>query len=164
MAGDIFLQATDIEGESTDDQHAGQIEIESFHWGASMPVAPRSTAGSATQEKVSVSDLTVVKKTDAATPAIFSSCCKGTHIGEVILSVNRADGSGGKVEYLKYTLTDVIISRFETSGAEAGGLPMETLCLSPASWKIEYIPTDPTSGEGKGAKTSGWDMSLNKPL
>lgn len=164
MAGDIFLKATDIEGESTDDVHGGEIEVGSFSWGAHMPVSPRSTAGSATQEKVSISDLTIMKKTDAASPAIFKATCQGTHIAEVILSVNRADGKGGKVEYLKYTLTDSVISRYETHGADEGGLPMETVCFSPASWKMEYVPTDPATAEGKGAKTSGWDLALNKPL
>jgi len=164
MAGDIYMKATDIEGESTDDAHAGEVEITSFHWGASMSVSPRSTAGSATQEKVNISDLTVFKRTDSATPAIFKSTCQGTHIPEVVISINRADGKGGKVEYLKYTLTDVVFSRFETNGADEGGLPTESICLSPASWKIEYVPTDPATGEGKGAKTAGWDLALNKPV
>ncbi len=36
MAVDMFLKITDVKGESKDKSHPGEIEIESFSWGATQ--------------------------------------------------------------------------------------------------------------------------------
>jgi len=164
MAGDIFLKLSDIEGECTDKSHEKEMEIESFSWGASQAVSPRSTAGSATQERVNISELMVVKKVDAASPDIFKACCHGKPLAEAVLSINRADGKGSKVDYLTYKLAQVIISRYDTSGADQQGLPTETLCLNASSWTIEYKPTDQATGDAMGAKAAGWDLAKSEPI
>lgn len=164
MAGDVYLKLTDHDGESTDSAHKGEIEILSYSAGVSMPVSTRSTSGSATVEKASLSDLSLTKLTDASSAALFKSSCQGSHIKEAILSVNRADGKGGKVEYLKYTLGDVVISSYQVSGSDGGGVPVESFALNFANIKIEYKPTDPATGEAKGSKSGGWDVAANKPL
>ncbi|HXH53388.1 MAG TPA: type VI secretion system tube protein Hcp [Sphingomicrobium sp.] len=56
VAADYFLKLGDIKGESADKGHKGEIEVQSWSWGATNP-------GSA---KVSVSDLSFTGKRDSA--------------------------------------------------------------------------------------------------
>jgi type VI secretion system secreted protein Hcp len=163
MAADVFLKLTGIPGDSTDAKHKSEIEVLSFSSGVSMPLGPRSFSGSAPNERASLSDLNITKVVDSSSAALFKAVCTGQHIGEAVLSVNRADGKGGKVEYLKYTLSDVVISSYQASGSDGSGLPVESVSLNYAKFQIAYTVTDQT-GAPKGAKMAGWDVALNKPV
>jgi type VI secretion system secreted protein Hcp len=164
MAADFYLKITGIDGESTDSAHKGEIEVLSFSSGVTMPISPNSTAGSKTRERANLSDLTITKVVDSASPALFKAVCAGTHLTEAILSVNRADGNGNKVEYLKYTLNDVVLSNYQAAGADGNGMPIENVSINFNKFKIEYKPTDPAKGSAMGAKMAGWDVMLNKPM
>lgn len=163
MAADVFLKLTGIQGDSTDSKHANEIEVVSFSSGVAMALGPRSFSGSAPNERASFSDLNITKVVDSASPFLFKAVCTGQHIAEAVLSVNRADGKGGKVEYLKYTLTDVVMANYQASGSDGSGLPVESFALNYAKIQIAFTPTDAT-GAGKGAKLAGWDVALNKPV
>src|SRR5436309_4100688 len=86
-----------VKGESTDDVYKskGAFEIYSFSLGASNPV----TIGSATEGsgggKVSISSFNVMKKTDAASAALFRACCDGSHFTAAHVVLRK---SGGKEE------------------------------------------------------------------
>jgi len=164
MGSDMYLKMTGIEGESTDSVHKKEIEILSFSSGVSMAVSPNSNAGFKTKERASLSDLSITKVIDAASPAIFKAVCAGQPIQEVVLSVNRADGNGGKVEYLRYTLNDAIFSNYQASGSDSAGMPTELLSIHYSKFKIEYKPTDSAKGMAQGAKVAGWNATENKPL
>ncbi len=45
MAVDMFLKITDVKGESKDKSHPGEVEIESFSWGATSSVRRRTGLG-----------------------------------------------------------------------------------------------------------------------
>src|SRR6267142_95575 len=96
MPADAYLKMTDLEGESTAANHEGEIELLAFSLGVSMPVGPRSTAGSAATSKASAQ--------------LVLSTAQGAQFKEAVISVNRTDGAGGQVEYVQYKMTDVIIS------------------------------------------------------
>ena len=163
MAADVFLKMTGIQGDSTDSKHKNEIEVLSFSSGVSMPLGSRSFSGSAPNERASLSDLSITKVVDSSSPALFKAVCGGQHIAEAVLSVNRSDGKGGKVEYLKYTLKDVVVSNYQASGSDGSGLPVESFALNYAQIQIAYTVTDQT-GAPKGAKMAGWDVALNKPV
>src|SRR5258707_11169961 len=112
MAFDTFLYfdpASDpkVEGESQDSVYKDKkaMEIYSFSFGASNPV----TIGSATEGsgagKVSISSFNIMKKTDNASPSLFTACCKGTHFPTVTVVLRKAGGS--QLEYLKYIFSEV---------------------------------------------------------
>ena len=42
---DYFLKIDGIEGESSDDKHKGEIEVESFSWGATQAGSPGPGGG-----------------------------------------------------------------------------------------------------------------------
>jgi type VI secretion system secreted protein Hcp len=162
MPADFYLKLGDIEGDSTVSGHEGQIELMSVNMGASMPIGSRSSGGSATTGKVSLSDLSVVKQTDKASTKLFLACCSGTHYDEAVISINRPDGQGNLVEYANWTLEDVVVSSF-THGAAGSDMPVENISLNFGKITFTYTPTDPGTAASQGSLTSGWDVSLNKP-
>ena len=162
MPADFYLKIGDIEGDSTVSGHEGQIEIMSLTLGASMPIGSRSSGGSATTAKVSLSDVSLVKQTDKASTALFGACCAGTHYNEAVISINRPDGQGNLVEYANWTLSDVVISSF-THGASGDDMPVENISLNYGSITFTYTPTDPATAASQGSLTAGWDVSTNKP-
>jgi type VI secretion system secreted protein Hcp len=162
MAADAYLKLTGIPGDSTDAKHKNEIEVLSFSSGVSMPLGPRSFSGSAPNERASLSDLNITKVVDSSSTALFKAVCTGQHIDEAVLSVNRADGTGKeKTEYLKYVLTDVVVSNYQASGSDGSGLPVESFSLNFATIQISYTVTDQT-GAPKGAKMAGWDVSKHQ--
>ena len=115
MAVDAFLKIDKIDGESTDDKHAKWIEILSFSVGMSQPASAASGTGGRTAERVNISDLSVMKVVDAASPTLALACCDGRHIPKINIEVCEA--SGDKHKYLEYELEDVIISSYQPSGS-----------------------------------------------
>lgn len=162
MPADFYLKIGDIEGDSTVSGHEGQIELMSVNLGANMPIGSRSSGGSATTGKVSLSDVSVVKQTDKASTKLFLACCSGTHYDQAVISINRPDGQGNLVEYANWTLEDVVVSSY-THGAAGTDVPVENLSLNFGKITFTYTPTDPATAASQGSLTSGWDVSLNKP-
>jgi len=163
MASAMFLKITgpDVKGESTDSAHKDEIELMSISHGVSMQVGPRSTAGSATTEKSTHADLTVMKAVDKATPEIQKGICQGAHYNQAVIQINKADGKGGLIPYLTYTLNDVVISSSSIGAADGGGLATESLSLNYSKIKWEYVPTNPADGTAMGTVPFTWDVGKN---
>jgi type VI secretion system secreted protein Hcp len=164
MPGAMFLKITgpDVKGESTADGHKDEIEITSFSQGVSMATTPASTSGSRTAERASFHDVTVTKMVDKSTPELAKGVSQGTTYGEMVISIARADGAGGMVQYLKYTLNDVVISSLQVSGADGGGLANEAATFSYGKIKWEYTATDPAKGGAQGTVPFTFDVGANK--
>ncbi|HET7730766.1 MAG TPA: type VI secretion system tube protein Hcp [Usitatibacter sp.] len=131
-AVDAFLKIDGIDGESTDPQHPGHIAIESWSFGATQTLSS-STTGRA-GGKSCLTDLSLVKYVDKASPLLLSATMTGMHIPTAVISVRKA-GEGQK-DYLIYTLTDVLVS--SVSQAAGGDVPMESVSFNFGSLKIKY--------------------------
>ena len=70
MATDAFLKIDGIDGESTDKKHKNWIEILSYSHGMSQPSSIASGTGGLTAERVSMSDFSVMKVLDKASPTL----------------------------------------------------------------------------------------------
>lgn len=116
-AVDMFLKLDGVDGESADDKHKSEIELESWSWGATNAGTAASGGGSGSG-KVKVADFVVTKHIDKASPKLMEACNTGKHIGKAILTCRKA--GGGQNEYLKVTLSDVLVSGFTTTGCPAG--------------------------------------------
>ncbi len=138
---DYFLKLDGIEGESTDSQHKGWIEIDSFSWGVSNTQSSATGGGGA--GKVSVSDIVVTKSTDSTSPLLFERCVRGSHIKTGTLACRKAGGTqmelrkagGTQMEFLTLNLTDVDLTAVTENGGR-NGLPTETLSLAFAQVSI----------------------------
>jgi type VI secretion system secreted protein Hcp len=160
MATDFFLKIKDIPGESTDDKHKGEIEIESWSWGASN-MGTMGRGGGGGSGKADFSDITISKYADKATPLLLKAVAMGQHITNMLLTCRKASGAGGQVEYLKVTLEDVMISSYTSSASTGNPIPSETVGLNYAKIKYEYAPQ---KGDGslEGFIPAAYDRHANK--
>lgn len=110
-AADFFLELDGIKGESSDERHAGTIEIESFSWGASNPDGSATGGGTG---NVSFQDMTVTTKISKASPVLMLHCADGKHIAKAKLFVRKSGGD--QQEYYTIVLEDVYITSVKQTG------------------------------------------------
>jgi type VI secretion system secreted protein Hcp len=163
MAFDAFLKIAGIDGESTDAAHTAWIEILSFHHGlAQSSVGTQASAhGAYTSGRVDMSDFTVVKSIDKASPLLALACCKGDHVDDVTVELCRAGGD--KQKYMEYKLVDVLVASVRPGGSSKGeGLPLEEVAFRFGKINWTYIPLD-DKGQPQGQVPAGWDLEGNVP-
>ena len=158
---DYFLKIDGVPGESTDDKHKGELDIESFSWGETNSGTAGHGGGSGAG-KVAPGDFTVTKRMDKSSPVLFIACATGQHFKEVNFTARKA--GGGQQEYLKVKMEEVLVSSYQTSGAPgSGGLVYETLSLNFAKLSVAYKEQKPDGTLGGEAKQA-YDFAANKKL
>lgn len=157
-AVDYFLKIDGIAGESQDSKHKGEIELESFSWGASQAVRPGGGGGAG---KVEMQDFYFVMSVNKASPKLFLACASGQHLKHAILTARKA--GKGQQEFLLYKFTDVLISSYQTSAAGDEILPIDQVSFDFARIEMEFRPQKPDGSLGPPEK-AGWDVKKNKPL
>jgi type VI secretion system secreted protein Hcp len=158
MAQDIFLKIAGIDGESQDSGHKNEIDISSWNWQVLQESNMHQGSGGGSG-KATVRDLNVVHNVDRSSPNLMKYCLTGKHIAEAKLTVRKAGGS--PLEYLKITMTDVVITNVQPAGASTDEVIREQVSLSFAKVKQEYTVQNQQGGSG-GAVTAGFDIKLNK--
>jgi len=150
---DYFLKVDGIEGDSGDGKHKAEIEIRSFAWAAS---------GGCGAGKCRMQDLVMTMEHGKAAPKLLSALASGDHIKSAVLTARKA--GGGQQDYLKFTLSDVVVTRFQHGGSKANQLPvLDQLGLSFAKFEVEY-KEQKSDGTLGGAVKSGWDLKGNKKV
>ena len=160
MASDMFIKIGDIKGESQDDKYKGSdgwINIMSFSWGISNS-SDTHTGGGGGVGKASFSDLSVMKSVDLASPKLALLCANGKHIADSFLVVRK---QGEKpLEYYKIKMSEGLISSFQHSGSDGGGLPTESISLNFAKIEFDYKMQNPDGSAGSGDEFK-WDIAKN---
>ena len=160
MTSTIFCKIDGIAGESTDANHAGEMELLSFNHGVSQPrSAAASTAGGATAGRCNHTDFSIAKTMDSSSPVLNATCCTGKHIASVVVTLRRADGDKS-IPYMVYKLTDVVISSVSVGGS-SDGVPTETVTFNYAKIEWEYSKQDRKAGTAKGKTAGSWDLAKN---
>jgi type VI secretion system secreted protein Hcp len=159
-ASNYLLEIDGIKGESQDNKHPGTIVVESFSFGESQTT--HSSGGGGGAGKVKFHDISVKKQVDSASPSLFQHCATGEHIKKAVLYVRKAGGS--QTEYLKITLTDVLVSSYNVgSQAPKGAGETESITLNFAKIQQTYTPTN-ANGTPGAAQVAGWDVKANKKI
>ena len=130
MAVDVFLKIKGIPGESRDVKYKESIEIQSFSWGMS-PVADET--------KLAVSDFSLAKQVDKASPTLMIHCARKTPVENASLHVRQAGDNGG-FEFLTYELTRVYVSSYQQGGSSGDTVPVEEFSLNYEQIKQTYTP------------------------
>jgi type VI secretion system secreted protein Hcp len=157
MAVDMFLKLGEIKGESKDKTHAGEIDVLAWSWGASNS-GTAHVGGGAGAGKVNVQDLSFTKYVDKSSPDIFLNCCNGAHIPTAVLVVRKAGTT--PLEYMKITMTDVMITSVSGGGSGGEDRLTENVTLNFAKVKVAYVEQTATGGAGDKPET-GWDIQAN---
>jgi type VI secretion system secreted protein Hcp len=168
MAFDTYMIIDDaavVKGEATAKgltPAAGWFEIFSFSWGASNPTTVGTGATGLAAGKVSVSSFNVMKKTENASPLLFSACCAGQHYKTAKVVMRKATGTdGGQQIFLEYDFSDVMVESIQWSGSSGGDdTPTESLSFAFAKVEIKYSLQDTVKGTMKAGNQASWDLTL----
>lgn len=164
MAIDYFLKLSGIQGESTSTSHQGEIDVESWSWGVTaVRPAGGGGGGGGAAGRVQPRDLVFSARTSRATPPLLLACATGRHLPEAVLTGVRAGSA--QQEFLRYRLTDVQVTSFETGASEAtaGGGPTDQVALAFRTLEVEYRLFT-ASGTTGPPVTAGFDFRTNTPL
>ena len=161
MAADFYLQIDGIKGESTDSTHQGWIEVTTVDWSIAQPKsATASTGGGHTAERAELSEISISKLVDLASPILMQTCAAGKTIPKVKIEMQRADGQGEPIKYFEVELENVLIGHIAPS-FNAGGFPSESLGLKFSKVKWKYCQQKIGGGAG-GNTAGGWDLATNR--
>ncbi len=154
----MFLKIDGIEGESADSTHKGEMQIQSYSFGASN-AGSSSLGGGAGSGKVSMQDFHFVIDYGKHSPKLMEACATGAHIAKATLTCRKAGGD--KMEFLKITFSDVLISSYQTGGSGGGGdLPMDQCSFNFTKIEKEY-KEQKADGSLGGTIKSGYDLKQN---
>jgi type VI secretion system secreted protein Hcp len=161
-AVDYFLKIDTIEGESQDHKHKGEIDIESWSWGATNVGHHLSATGGHGAGKVSMQDLHCVMVVNKASPKVMAACAGGQHIKNATLTCRKAGKD--QQEYLKIKLTDVFVTSYQTGGSGGDAIvPVDQFSINFSKIDYEYKEQKPDGTLG-GAVKAGWDVGGNKAI
>jgi type VI secretion system secreted protein Hcp len=153
---DYFLDLGDIKGESIDEKHKDQIKVESFSWGGSQHTTVAGSGGSGAG-KVSLSDFSIMKVMDKATPKLLTAMCAGTHIAKGTLYASKAGSKGD--EYLKVEFDELFVTSLQLSASSE--VPMESVSFSYNKASMTYKVQDETGQLTAGGEWT-YDLKANK--
>jgi type VI secretion system secreted protein Hcp len=160
MAMDMFIKIGDLKGESEDKTHKDSVDVLAWSWGLSQSGTTHIGQGSGAG-KVNVQDLSFTKYIDVSSPELMLACCNGKHFPEAKLTVRKAGET--PLEYLKITMTDVMVASVSTGGSGGEDKLTENVTLNFGKVKVEYVEQTKTGGQG-AKPTMGWDIAANVKL
>jgi type VI secretion system secreted protein Hcp len=161
VAVDYFLKIDGIAGESTDSKHKDEIDVLAWSWGESNPVH-HSGGGGSGGGKVQMHDFNFTAGFSKASPQLMLACASGKHLKSAVLSARRS--GKGQQEFLTFSLSDVLVSSYQTGGAEAGEVfPLDSVSLNFSKIQVEY-KEQKASGKAGGSIKVGWDVKQGKQL
>ena len=159
MAIDYFLRIDGVPGESVDAKHKGEIDVESWSWGEAHPVPPGGGGSGSGTGKVQVQDFNFTAKVSTASPNLMLACASGKHFKSAVLTARKAGKS--QQDFLTFSLSDVLVSAYQTGGAEGEVVPGDSVSLNFAKIQVEYKQQNPDGSLGASIK-AGWDVKQNK--
>jgi type VI secretion system secreted protein Hcp len=151
----MYLKYRDLEGSATEQGHNKWIELDSFHWGVGRSIGT-AARGSTSREhsEPSISEITVTKRMDKASPKLFLDAVAGKLDSKV--QIHFTTTNKGKVEtFLKFELENTGISGYSVSSG--GDMPVESLSLNFTKISKSFTGFDP--GIGGSPETVGFDLT-----
>lgn len=160
MAVEIFAKLTpDVKGESITKGFEGQLELLNIGWSMTQTgTTHRGTGGGA--GKVDVHDLQIAKYVDTASANIISATCRGKHFDSVVITVRKAGET--PLDYMKFTLKNVIITSYSLNGSQGADLLSETFSLNFEEYEVAYQAQDAKGGKAGGEITAKYNIAKNE--
>ena len=166
MAFDAFcyLKGSNIKGETQDKamKSEGAFEILSFEIGAENNINIGSITSGGGAGKATFKELTITKKTDTASCAMFSALCEGRHFADMIIVLRRSGGMTGRSGgvFLKWEFKGVMLKDISWSGSDGDDVCEESIVIEYAAMKVTY--TQQMADGTDGAQSSGeWSRTTN---
>ena len=154
----IYVNYDGIQGEATQQDHKKWIDVLSLSWGVGRGIS--TVAGSGNNREASepsVSEVSIVKAFDAASPKLFTESCTG-NVGKTVKIDLVSTGNPG-VTYCTYTLTNALISSYSVSSG--GDRPTESISISFTKLEFKFTPYDDKNKAGTPVTVS-YDLATTK--
>ncbi|MEX0731196.1 MAG: type VI secretion system tube protein Hcp [Aquisalimonadaceae bacterium] len=157
----VFLHYEGITGETSDQNHQGWMDIESWSWGTRRKItSSSSTKNDRESANTEITDLLVSRYMDSATPNLFIESCCGKGNTVVLRLTKTGTGSGSDV-YMEYTLKNALISKYDVGGTgQDTRRPIEQLTISFVDLEVKYTPYD-DDGNALAPVAVGFDTATN---
>ena len=166
MAERWFLKIDGIVGDSTDATHKDEIDVLSWSWGVTQTggsSGPGGTGGAGGGAgKAAFDDFHFVSRIGRASPTLFLASATGTHHKTASLSGVRVGGKGPSSEFLKYKLSDVVVTSDQHAG-DSADFPVEQFSLNYSKIEISFTPQTASGAAGTAIK-AGFDVKANKKI
>jgi len=157
MAFDTYLKIDEIPGEATASGMEGTIAVLSFGFGAhnSTTLGPASTGGGGGQ--TTVSDFTIMKKTEKSSPNLFKACATGQHLPKAIITMRKAGTTQN--EFLRYDFETVYVTSVNWSGSTGGDdSPSESVSFTFGKVTVTYTPQDNLGNPVGEPQIASWNV------
>src|SRR5204863_3769217 len=148
------------DGESTDDKHKGEIDIQSFSWGVNQ-MGTHGSGGGGGAGKATFNDVHFSTNISKASPKLFLACATGEHFKKAVLTARKAGKD--QQEYMKITMSDCLVSSYQDGGGSGGVIPTDQFSLNFAKVEFEYKPQK-ADGTLDSAVKAGYDLGANKKV
>lgn len=159
-----FLQIEGIQGEASDKNYKGWLDITSYKWGTQRKITSHTgTQGNRESSNTRITDLTITRFMDKAAPKLFIEACCGR--GKTITLAHTKTGSGnGNDPFVEFTLENAILSGYRVAAINwSATRPKEILTLSFIHLQIKYTPYD-QDGNALPPIAVGFDTASNRIL
>lgn len=134
-AVDYFLKIEGADGESTDADHKGEIQVESFRWGAS---APADVTTGQISGRIQIKDFQFHTRTSNASALLLSGFFQNQVFKKAVLSCRKAGKT--QQEYLKITFSGVRVGAYDLEGGGSELIPKDQVVLRFDKIEFEYRP------------------------
>ena len=154
----IYMDFNGIKGEATQQDHKKWIDVLSLSWGAGRAIS--TTSGAAQNREASephLSDVTIVKLFDAASPKLFTSSVAESE-GKTV-KIDLTTTGSPSVVFCTYTLSNALISSYQVS--TSGERPTESISISYTKLEFKFTPYDDKNKAGTPTTVS-YDIATTK--
>ena len=154
-AFDAFLKIEGIEGEATDPWHTNWVVVLAVTNDLvrkPFPMPPEPSV---------ISDVTIVKEVDKASPKLYLACANGQHLNAVKLDCCAPQAA--QIGFYQINLSNVVVKAVEQASTALGphGRSTERVILGYASISWTYTRVSLPSGLPLEHRTSYWDLLQN---
>jgi type VI secretion system secreted protein Hcp len=152
-----FLKIGDIKGEATDSNHPDWVIIQSM----TSPITRTIQQGAKDQQRsrgeTTAGDIVVVRQLDKSSVKLQEAAATGKYFPKVDVHFTT-QVQGSSEPYLKYSLSDVIVTSYNFHGVASGDpQPSEDITLNYSKAEWTYVTIDPKTGVPKGQVVGKYD-------
>jgi type VI secretion system secreted protein Hcp len=157
MASNFHLKFSAVKGESKDDKHKEEIDIDSFSIGG-QNVGGSHYGGGGGLGKVEVHDFSFSKKVDVATHALWANLL--THKVDPTVTFTAKKGGGAEaITYMTVIMTNALVTNIHNSGS--GEYITESVTIKFETIEIKYQEQDKDGKKQGGEKITKFDVKAS---